>query len=377
MPIQGLSNRGLSFPQIGDIRKGAPKDPAKNMPGRDLHWFRVNFDAQEEEAAKLFLETFKPEPTDIDIVLPFDEIERCWDPWCEAYTAGRMVARSDGEYFVYWQDLQTGELKVQNGLDKDGKPVPHQEVVGKAGKTDIKCRPVGRLKVIIPALRRAAYLVVHTTSVIDIRNISEQLAAIQFMNGGHIAGVPLVLRRRPKMVSCPDSNDPGKKVRREKWMISIEADPKWVALKLTQMDRAALPEGSTRLALPAVEEEDIDGDWTEQEGAPTGNELAEQITLPDAVEEPEQDPTPATLRDVRRANWPDGAKVTYETAEGFIRSDNSFYIDTPIADLLETIRAIEAKLKANKLTQEVKDDLAFRVDVAKACISATPIETPI
>ncbi len=150
--------------------------------------------------------------------------------------------------------------------------MPHQDIIGKAGKTDVKCRPVGRLKVIVPGLRRAAYLVVHTTSVIDIRNISEQLRAIQAMNGGRIAGVPLVLRRRPKMVSCP-TGEPGKKARREKWMLSIEADPKWVGAMLAAMDTAALPAGAERPVLPAIAEEaddDFESEWEEIGDEPEG-----------------------------------------------------------------------------------------------------------
>ena len=43
MPIVGLTDRGMAFPQIGDIRKGEPK--GENQPGKDLRWFRVEFDA--------------------------------------------------------------------------------------------------------------------------------------------------------------------------------------------------------------------------------------------------------------------------------------------------------------------------------------------
>lgn len=323
MTIKGLTDRGLAFAQIGDIRKGAAKQEGVNRPGGDLKWFRVEFDAREVETEKQFRQLYGQQPTDIDIVLPFDDIDRCWDAWCEAYTAGRMVARSDGEYFVYLSDVATGAVKVQNGFDANGAKVPHQDIIGKAGKTDVKCRPVGRLKVIVPGLRRAAYLVVHTTSVIDIRNISEQLRAIQAMNGGRIAGVPLVLRRRPKMVSCPTS-EPGKKARREKWMLSIEADPKWVAAMLTAMDTAALPAGAERPALPAVPEEadeDFDGEWDEIDGdAPEGEPVAETV---DEYSEVEPDTTPA---------------MTLEEAEAMTNSRGDKYGDMDIPTL-EKVKA--------------------------------------
>lgn len=275
MTIHGLTDRGMAFPQIGNIRKG---DKVKNAQGiehpRDLQWFRVEFDERETDAIANFARAYpNQKPTEINVFLPFNEIERCWDAWCEAYTAGRMIARSDGEYFLFLVDLQTNGVIVHDGVDANGAKVPHREVIGQAGKTVIKCRPVGRLKVIIPELRRLAYIVVHTTSVIDIRNLSDQLEAIKQINGGQIVGIPLVLKRRPHEISVP--NPDGTKRRLIKWMLSIEADPRWVAKKLDQLDRLALPEGPNRPALPAISEEtdgdegpewdEIDGEWNEEE----------------------------------------------------------------------------------------------------------------
>ena len=301
MAIKGLTDREISFPQIGDIRKGMMKDGVSKSTGRaysapvDLDYFRVEFDERETEAQEMFAESYKdklPQVREINIVLPFNDIERVWDPFCEAYTAGRMVARSDGATFIYLVDLKTGKPVVINGLDEDGKPVPHKDVVGMAGKTVIKCRPVGRLKVILPELRRAAYVVVHTTSIIDIRNISEQLAAIKQINGGRIVGIPLVLKRRPKEISVP--NDDGTRRRLTKWMLSIEADPKWVSAKLEAMHMAALPSGAGKLALPAVSEveelDQVDEEFTDEADDPLDLNYTDTVPLaPDQQSEQEEE----------------------------------------------------------------------------------------
>ena len=185
MPIKGLTDRGLAFPEIGQIRKGKKvtkkrKDKSEYTVPVDLKYFRVLFDEQEVDSAELFLEKYGEEPDQINIILPFNEIERCWDAWLEAYTAGRMVARSDGEIFTYLIDTDTGEILVRNG--KPGSPYTEGQTVGKDSKgKDIYCRPVGRLKVIIPELARAAFLTVNTTSVHDIHNISSQLAGMLFL----------------------------------------------------------------------------------------------------------------------------------------------------------------------------------------------------
>ena len=244
MPIKGLTDRGLSFPEIGSIRKGKKitkerKDGSKYEVPVDLKYFRVLFDEQEIDSAQLFLDTYGEEPDQINIILPFNEIERCWDANLEAYTAGRMVARSDGEIFTYLIDTDTGEILVRNGEPRS--PYIDGQQVGKDSKGKaVYCRPVGRLKVIIPELARLAFLTVNTTSIHDIHNISSQLAGFKELNNGVIKGVPLVIRRRPRPISIPKKD--GTRIRMEKWLISIEADPAWVKAKLAEVKHLSFPD---------------------------------------------------------------------------------------------------------------------------------------
>ena len=84
MPIIGLSDRGLSFPEIGAIRKGRKetrtrKDGSTYEQPIDLTFFRVEFDEREKVSAEVFRSKYGPQPTEINIILPFNEIERCWD----------------------------------------------------------------------------------------------------------------------------------------------------------------------------------------------------------------------------------------------------------------------------------------------------------
>lgn len=289
MAIKGLTDRGLSFPEIGQIRKGAKK--TDNAPGKDLTYFRVEFDESEAETSNKFLSIYGKTPSEIRIILPFNEIPRMWDAWLEGYTAGRMVARSDGEHFTYLIDTSTGEILVKGGVDiKTGMPKPYVDgqVVGywkdKRNKNNpIYCKPTGRLKVIIPELGRAAYLTVMTTSTHDIANISAQLDAFKTVNNGLIAGIPLILRRRPKKISCPNAD--GTRARRVKWMLSIEADPQWMKRMIGHLNTLALPgsEGEF-MALPSGEEVEVtpeefnepeeeyqDGEFTEEEPEPENN----------------------------------------------------------------------------------------------------------
>jgi len=283
--IKGLTDRGMSFPEIGSIRKGAAKDPTKNQPGKDLAHFRIDIDAEEEKrhgTLTKFVALYSETPTAITIILPFDDIDRVWDAWREKYNAGAMIHRCDGENVKYSINPATGERLVINGLRVDnGQPQPCQ--ISALPKPQC-CIPVGRLKVIIPALNRLAYFVVHTTSIHDIINISEQLEAIRGLNGGHIAGVPLILKRTPREISTP-SGENGKRARRTKNLISIEADPSWVEAKVQALHSAAMPQiGSPKPIIanvgPNLEELDDLEDSEQEETVGQFAEPEEPISTP-------------------------------------------------------------------------------------------------
>ncbi len=253
MPIKGLTDQPPAFTEIGRLRKGEKKtDPRK--PGRDLTYFRPDFNEGEERAAQMFFEAYGPEPREVNIVLPFDNVDDNLDAWKEAYLAGGLIHRCNGEHVQYAIDPDTGETLVSNGRDAngervlcDGQPVAYW--TDRNGKEQpVYCEPAGRLKAIVVELRRLAYVTVMTTSIWDCANLSRQLEAIKVMNNGSLRGVPLVLKRRPYMKSTPGPN--GKRVRRKIWLLSVEADPEWVGAKLEAMRVATLPNGDAMIALP-------------------------------------------------------------------------------------------------------------------------------
>jgi len=237
MPIIGLTDRAASFPQIGILRKGAPK--TGNAPGKDLDYFR--FDADDEQAATDFAAAYGDKPRTIRIYLPFDTADENLSAWKEHWVAGGLVRRCDG---------QTSVLRQKPG-GKGYDSTPHTcACVGMPEGSKERCKPVGRLKVIIPELKRLAYVTTLTTSIHDIMNLSEQLRALEGVRGG-LRGIPMILSRIEREISMP-GND-GKRVRRAKWLLAIEAAPHWVSLQLEAQERAARPAlaAPAPLALPA------------------------------------------------------------------------------------------------------------------------------
>ena len=225
MPIKGLTDRKTpTFPKIGDIRKGAKKTQ-DDRPGKDLTYFRYAALEGEALAAAKFAEVYGDEPREINILLPFDEIDRNFDAFMERHTAGALQCRGDGETAFMWRD---DDGKMQH----TPKPCPSDGCEG--------CKETGRLKVIIPELRRLAFVTVHTTSIWDIQELTNNLRALKSMTGNGLRGIPLVLKRRPRKVSTPRAG--GKRVRQEKWLLSIEADQSWVEAQLEAMRVQALPQ---------------------------------------------------------------------------------------------------------------------------------------
>ena len=234
MAIIGLTDRGASFPQIGVLRKGGEKKDERK-PGPDLKHFR--FDTDDEDALSAFHSIYGDEPRAVRVFVPFATVAENFEAWREEWTAGSLKHRCDGQTCVRWL----------NGSAYSDKPKPCPG----------GCKPTGRLKVIIPELKRLAYVTVLTTSIHDIMTIQANLMALEAARND-LRGIPMLLRRSPREISTPGN---GNRVRREKWLITIEAQPSWVELQLTAQQRAALPAGNAPLALmaaPTGDDEDDD-----------------------------------------------------------------------------------------------------------------------
>lgn len=240
MPIKGLTtNHEASFPEIGKIRKG-DKKPNEKQPGKDLHYFR--FVTEDRSAELAFNQFFGDEPDELTVFMPFSSVDENFIAWKEDWKASSLLHRCDGETCVIWQ--------TPNGkYSQDPKPCPGN------------CKQVGRLKVILPALQRMAYVTVLTTSIWDIINLHQNLSALQVLRGD-LRGIPLILRRRFREISTPSGSN-GQRARRKKSLLTIEADPSWVALQLEAQKQAALP-SITPLQLeaapfdPADDEDDME-----------------------------------------------------------------------------------------------------------------------
>ncbi|NBC16576.1 MAG: hypothetical protein GVY18_04570 [Bacteroidetes bacterium] len=223
MPIHGLTDTPR-LPQIGDLRKGAPK--TGNRPGQDLEHFR--FTSEEPGLEARFRDEYGEAPRELSIRLPYATADENFDAWLEEYRAGGLVRRCDGSACVLWQTPEGEYSDAEKPCAQDESP-------------PCQCKETGRLHIILPALERMGTVCVHTTSVNDIKTLHGALSALERIaqaSGRDLRGVPFVLKRRPRKISTPGQN--GQRVRREKWLLTIEPEPQWVSLQLQEAKQRAL-----------------------------------------------------------------------------------------------------------------------------------------
>jgi hypothetical protein len=245
MPIKRLQRtKGHpQFPNIGKLRKGGERPSSGKAPGKDLEYFR--FTSDDERAVAMFEAAYGKEPQAINVYLPMPTTDENFSSWQEAWVAGGLQHRCDGETCTIW-------LKPDGTYSQEPKPCPGG------------CKEVGRLMVIIPELQRMAYVTAETHGIWDIITIDERLRAVESV-AGSLTGIPFILKRVKKNVSTPGKD--GKRVRRDKWMIDIEVDPVWAAIRLDSMHRQALTAASGNVpmlvdSLSDLEDDAFDGvDW--------------------------------------------------------------------------------------------------------------------
>lgn len=272
MRIKTLRKTKLAFPEIGQVRKGVKEeftraDGSKYTRPVDLDYFRVVFVEGEEAAAEKFRAVYGEQPQEINIRFPFNDIDRLWSSSLSGFLAGGLVAQSDGEIYLYLRDGITNQDIVRNGKRLDnGEAMPYNPDEPATYYMDknntrqpVFCEPSGLLRVMVPELERAAFLTVVTNSWHDIEAIEAYLEGLWGLTNGNIQGLPVVLKRRPNMISTPGSD--GKRVRREKWLLHLEVEPGYAGKRFQALERAIYAEldaGSEPVAaLPSGEEEVI------------------------------------------------------------------------------------------------------------------------
>jgi hypothetical protein len=245
MPIYNILKRGLRFPRLGTIRKGAQvpvidtqtRKPKTNAQGEAImrpvekpYWVFHTDATQKDTLEQIYQAYGTNEIPELHVFLPLPDAQSNFDFWLEAYTASQLVARSDEQTVTYLSDITTAETLIRDGkvvaysknpnsvagqLVKDiplGGSLPYTDgmivAVTEQSNQPITFKAHGRLQVVIAELGRLATWTVITGSYwYDIPAIYSTLELVEQItraSGRPANTIPLLLRRVPVEVSFTD-----------------------------------------------------------------------------------------------------------------------------------------------------------------------------
>jgi hypothetical protein len=229
--IKGMTDKLPKFPQIGTLRKGGEK--VNGRMGKDLDE-SLRFVSNDPLVQAQFEKVYGNNPQQVQVLLPYKSAQANFDAWVEAYSAGSLLWRGDGERLVL---RLRDDGKAYEKWALDDPSAPEQPEGGKQ---------VGRLQVIVPALNRLGYVTVLTSSKHDIMNLHSTLSAMENL-AGTLTGIQFTLKRVPSEISTP--TETAKRARRTKWLLHLEPSMGYVSAQLDTLN--------TQYALlPAPEEEE-------------------------------------------------------------------------------------------------------------------------
>lgn len=261
MPIKAIQNSykpGRGMEQIGRIFKGAARteeDIAKKRPGKDLPYFRVEFNATRAAYAAVFAEMYGANPAELwGAVLIGQTVEDVLDSWFEEWRASGLFHRCDGETQKDWFNPAIGGLEKHN-------PIPCVRDEG-----GCQCKQIGRINLWLPEFTYRTgilgYFTLSTHSIRDIGNLNAVLTDLHAIRR-KLAGVPMTLGREEVSWDRPEldkqtKQPTGRRIKITKSLLTFRPDERFVQL-MGQEQGAALPAPAPMKALPAPE-----GDgWTE------------------------------------------------------------------------------------------------------------------
>lgn len=251
--------------EIGRLFKGAKK--TSNRPGEDLTHFRFEpaqrtYDLPSPNGngtlAQYLIERFLglgDEPRSIPVRFLHSSVSKVFtstnEVWATLNGRSRCVRRCNGE-------IQSLHLDGGNRLSRT--PVKCQAAAG-ATQCPNKCKPTGRLSMILPDLQYPGAVILTTHSIHDIIEITGNL---QLYESWDLSKVPFRLCRTNRTVQYQDPKGNGLKSM-ERYLCHVEIDPAFGSAVLASQSQQHLAQlTGTNEPEADLEDEVIDGEFTSE-----------------------------------------------------------------------------------------------------------------
>jgi hypothetical protein len=265
MAVKGLTDR-RRLPRIGKVRLGYRDE--RGVPHALDHFCVREDSSTSRSAVEAFLEVYKTEPRELDIMLPTDDVEDWCDPFYRMFSQSwKAVCRGDGEVAeAKWDPNQDGPRP--QGLDAGTWANKHTQAW--VPRT-IPCaaelcpmqsgeRPQCRLSLnfffLLPKVRGIGAWQLDTRSIHGVRALLDSVALIRSVTGGRIRGLPLQLRLVPREVAPPNV--------KKKTVHVLELSLPGFTIEDLLRAAQSLPEKAL-LAPPAIDEDELAEVYAEEE----------------------------------------------------------------------------------------------------------------
>lgn len=266
MPIKGLmefndASLREGLPEIARAYKGDPKE--SNKPGRDLDYFRFEFNEQFADFKDIFVAMY----SDDDGVFEPDAFERvhvaaetaeaAFDFWWEQWNVTQtLLHKCDGEHQVRWFDDRS---KTYANGNKACAKLPDNT------QPACECTRVGRLALILPEFTAQTgvfgYFLFQTHSINDIITIYQTLRMAENLArkaGKSLMSVPFTFGRVQQKISAPhqaknkagEYERTGKRMVVNKSLFYLHTEPEYTKAVLLPalVNAPALPEPKPQLS---------------------------------------------------------------------------------------------------------------------------------
>jgi len=254
MPILNLQ-RDSALPEIGRIRKGAPKTE-QGYVGRSLDYFRFTPHEKEDlELTQRFAHVFGNEPKAISGYLAYATVDSAFVAWNEIYTEKGIQRQCDSKSISL---LRQGDGSLANYTEF---PPNQRPMCARAQNMQCECSSVGRLFLTIPQLKRWGAVTLVTSSKNDIVHIYQVLhhlqETIQNLNV-ELNQIPMRISRFNKELSV---NKNGQLQKFNVALIRIEPHPDWVGQLYDLLEKPQILSNNTSHQLqsnPPMIEQSLD-----------------------------------------------------------------------------------------------------------------------
>ena len=194
--MKGMNMRHELFPELGNII-------ASNNQYRRKRTFEINLDKGYQEEVNKLWHIYGLSSEKINVMLPFDQMEKNFSEFYSAKANGVMIMRSDGKVIDWLKDpismlplvsKQHALIPIPEWGIRTGDIVPYRKITQWGESMEVKTSRKAFLKVMLPELNELSYATLCLWQNQDIESMAAYLCALEDASCGQLTNIPMQLQ---------------------------------------------------------------------------------------------------------------------------------------------------------------------------------------